>query len=154
MKCIKCACEFELTKEEARVHEYLPYCSEECYLSTLNDKSKDSFVRQKRNRIAKAKAVGKEIDEHFGPYHVGPRGDAPKVGIKGERIVNIAPHGKPKWKKIEVNVGGELKVHPFTDDLRALAAYQYGRTGFSEGCTVCILPSSVFYGRFPEEMCR
>ena len=109
MKCIKCSCEFELTKDEARIHEYLPYCSEECYLSSLSEKSKEAFIRNKKNRIAKAKTDSKEIDEHFGPYHIGHRGDAPNVGIKGKRVVNIAPYGKPNWKTIEVNIGGEIK---------------------------------------------
>jgi len=135
MKCVICHCHFEPTAEERRmrlrpdVSADFPYCSLECAKA---DKS---------NAWRKGK-FPRDL------YHVGAKDPAPTFGVWTEIRVDASLHGDGKEKRIVTvrkNIGGIMKIRPYTPEMRAQQARMRGRSTFGEGCTVLVLPSAKFY---------
>jgi len=137
VKCVICNCTFEPTDEERRMRNVpgraadIPFCSLDCAKA-------DAFTA----KCYAKRGIPRDL------YHVGAKDPAPTFGVFVERTVDASRHGdggKAKMIKIRVNVGGGVVVRPITAHERAWAAHLRGRTAFSEGCTVCVLPNASKY---------
>ncbi len=106
----------------------IPFCCEEC--------AEAAYTAHGWNKR------GKKLDRSL--YHVGPRGPAPSFGVWATR--NIEFEDKTSIT-INVNVGGGVVVRPWTESDYKAVGKQRLQSGFSEGCTVCILPSLSKYGK-------
>lgn len=125
MKCLTCKCEFEMTNEESKKHEYLAYFSEKCAMDAV-----------------KCIGTNKQRKDKCPPFHVGPKGCAPKFGTFEQVEIEDVDGNK---RVVILNVGGRITVRPMTQEERDHIDFMRGRETFSESCTVCILPSAHFY---------
>lgn len=136
MKCMKCNCTFEPTEAEYKIlfeqirtngRNYIPFCSEECA---------SYFYPAK---VLKKKPNG------FLIFHTGEKGEPPKFGTWEKRKVKRGSH----VVEVDVNVGGKIETRPMTEDEHVSTIRNRGRSQFSEGCKVCVLPSASLYkGKF------